>query len=824
MRRALLLSAVLLVLTGGAIRAAGASPADVPACPACDDGDPCTVDTCIEVTQTCRHDPVSCDDGNPCTVDYCLVAAGGGYACRSDQALDGTSCDDGRSCTTDDACRGGACAGTPVAAGPCDDGNPCTEEDVCSAGVCKGLALSSGTPCDDRNPCTVDDACTADAVCAGRALLEGDACDDGNRCTSGDQCASSPEGIACTGHPTCDDGDACTQDACDPGTGACTHAAVSCDDGNPCTADTCDSEVGRCRHADLSVPCNDGQSCTDNDACQNGRCTGQPRNSGPCDDGNFCTTGDTCVNGVCQGGARVTCGSGCMEGICDPEYGCGALNPNPSLCGSPGQCYVWLCDNGQCRQAGTTGERCDPGFTTQDCQVWTCLRTICEPGPISQYCDDHNPCTVDSCPNNQSCAHTPVADGTACRLNACAGQAGACVAGQCTGEGPIDCDDHDPCTDDTCQPSGCQHAPKTCDDGNACTIDRCQAGDGSCTHLPTPDATPCDDGNTCTRADRCVQGACQPGPTACDDFDACTVDTCGPDGACEYRPIDCTVDNPCVLGYCIGGCLQLPRTGLPCDDEAHCVVGGICDLDANQTPYCRPTHPDGCEDGDPCTVGTVVAPGCTCVQTPTALPTTCGVGACARTMDACESGTFHDCVPGTPQVEQACNGLDDDCDGATDENDLAAVCSVRPRIMRDGGLMRGFTVMCRLRDRCAQLALLSPLEGVIDPAWVSAADLAGDVTDDVAFPDPATLACTEPHAGPERGIQEDVAARLMDADSVTFAFDRPADGVCSTLDGGRRDLAALLADLPDGALARVCVASRYAGRPFEGCGIVRVRH
>jgi hypothetical protein len=324
-----------------------------------------------------------------------------------------------------------------------------------------------------------------------------------------------------------------------------------------------------------------------------------------------------------------------------------------------------------------------------------------------------------------------------------------------------------------------------------------------------------------------MKGICRGGASTCNDDDNCTIDTCLPNGACDYQPIDCRGTNPCSLGFCTGGdppCIQLPRTGLSCDDPAHCVVGGMCDLDANQNPYCRATQPDNCEDGDPCTAGVLQPPDCACVQTPTPLPKTCGLGACRRSVDACDGGVFHDCVPGTPEMERACNGVDDDCDGAVDENDLVALCNVRPRILRDGGLMHGFTVMCRLRDRCQSLALLSPLEAAIDPAYVSAADLAGDASDNVEFPDPSTLACAQPDAAAERGLAEDVAMRQVDSDSVTFAFDRPSDGVCSTLDGGRRDLVTRLADLPDGSLARVCVASRFDGRPFEGCGSVRVRH
>lgn len=49
--------------------------------------------------------------------------------------------------------------------------------------------------------------------------------------------------------------------------------------------------------------------------------------------------------------------------------------------------------------------------------------------------------------------------------------------------------------------------------------------------------------------------------------------------------------------------------------------------------------------------------------------TTCGIGACARTVENCSSGQAQQCVPGSPATE-ICNGLDDDCDGTTDESFL----------------------------------------------------------------------------------------------------------------------------------------------------------
>jgi hypothetical protein len=48
---------------------------------------------------------------------------------------------------------------------------------------------------------------------------------------------------------------------------------------------------------------------------------------------------------------------------------------------------------------------------------------------------------------------------------------------------------------------------------------------------------------------------------------------------------------------------------------------------------------------------------------------TCGQGACQRSAPACVNGASGTCTPGTPTAE-TCNGVDDDCDGMTDEGFL----------------------------------------------------------------------------------------------------------------------------------------------------------
>jgi hypothetical protein len=70
-------------------------------------------------------------------------------------------------------------------------------------------------------------------------------------------------------------------------------------------------------------------------------------------------------------------------------------------------------------------------------------------------CDDENPCTNDSC-NNGQCEYTNIADGTSC-------------------------DDNDECTlNDQCSNGSCTGTSKDCDDGIDCTVDSCEAGD--CIH------------------------------------------------------------------------------------------------------------------------------------------------------------------------------------------------------------------------------------------------------------------------------------------------------------------------------------------------------
>ncbi len=298
----------------------------------CDDGDPCTLDSC-HVDRGCEHgptcgdgnlcngietcDPVSgacgpggplnCDDGNACTDDSCDPVEG----CVHQNNLD--TCDDGDPCTLSDTCSLGECGGTPKL---CSNNDACDGFELCdpTTGDCL-----DGTPleCDDSNVCT-DDSCNPLIGCV--AVNNGASCDDASICTTNDHCVAGQ----CTGESTCDDGDVCNGDeVCDPGSGACSPGTnIVCDDGNTCTDDSCDPTAG-CRTVNNSGSCDDASACTVGDQCVNGACLGA---AAPCDNADACDGVEICdpSSGSCTPGTAPNCDDGltCTTDSCDPVLGC----------------------------------------------------------------------------------------------------------------------------------------------------------------------------------------------------------------------------------------------------------------------------------------------------------------------------------------------------------------------------------------------------------------------------------------------------------------------------------------------------------------------
>lgn len=182
---------------------------------------------------------------------------------------------------------------------------------------------------------------------------------------------------------------------------------------------------------------------------------------------------------------------------------------------------------------------------------------------------------------------------------------------RCTGP---ECDDGNPCTTDTCEPStGCSHASNAadCDDGTFCNgTDRC--GGGTCSvHA----GLPCDAPAVCDESmDRCV---------------GCVVDDdCGPDVPDEWGPCEgftSTCDewglqrrNVTELGCvaAVGACINtgahedvqecfLSTAGVSCGAGATCVAGNCCGDGACMISFSENglRCPSDCCDGDtPCGV------------------------------------------------------------------------------------------------------------------------------------------------------------------------------------------------------------------------------
>jgi hypothetical protein len=367
--------------------------------PNCNDNSACTLDQC-DPTLGCQHAPVvngtSCSDGNACN---------GAETCRNGSCTAGTppsngsSCNLGNPCTNGDFCETGVCrAGVirPDGAG-CGDGNTCNGNETCQAGVCtSGTPKPNGTTCGDGDPCNGVDLCQSGACVTGAVPPNGTPCSDGDVCNGAEVCQNQvcvmgtppPNGTSCADSNLCDGSEKCESGICVNGRG------LDCDDGNPCTNDSCGDAVG-CIHTPRAVGafCDDGNPCNGREKCQaNAVCgPGTPLPNGTnCDDGNVCNGLETCSSGQCKAGTPFPEGSGCADG---------------NVCNGFETCHNGFCTSGT---------------------------------PIE--CDDHNPCTADTCQASNGCKFTNLANGTACTddENVCDGVK-LCQSGVCSATQPLNC-------------------------------------------------------------------------------------------------------------------------------------------------------------------------------------------------------------------------------------------------------------------------------------------------------------------------------------------------------------------------------------------------
>jgi hypothetical protein len=379
----------------------------------------------------------------------------------------------GRECG-DDGCWGSC--------GNCDDGDPCT------IGTCDGGFCSYRDICDD---------CDTDADC-----------DNGDPCDGDETC----DGIDCQpGTPiVCDDGDICTSDICEFGTG-CVNTIIPdcgdecesgsyCDDGDICTTDSCVN--GNCEYDNIC--CNSDAGCGECEYC-NSKCTkGIPsvchgfcepipgcepsdecESDSDCDDGDSCTS-DSCVDGSCDNNQIPGCGDDCeSDSDCDDGDSC-----------TSDSCVDGSCDNNPISGCCTSDYDCDDGDVCNGVESCSFDGECISGVPLS--CEDWDFCTLNLCDSVTGCDFSE----------------------------EVGCGDGDPCTDDYCDPSGCQNIP----------IDPCPG---------------CKNSDDCNDNDECTDDVCNDDRTCsnpakdCDDDDSCTDDTCHPLNGCKNTKLECDGGKEC---------------------------------------------------------------------------------------------------------------------------------------------------------------------------------------------------------------------------------------------------------------------------------------
>ncbi len=320
----------------------------------CNDHNICTSnDLCINglckgtSNSNCCTNQSDCDDGNPCTVDSCDAQTG---LCSYSNASNGISCNaDGNGCTNNDSCQNGVCVMGNAVTCPANGGQ-CLQSVCTSTGNqsyrCDQLPKSAGTSCDDGLFCSAEDHCNGQGQCVSTTPLNCNAnakgcvqavCnEDLNQCEG----TNLPNGTPCNADNSgCTSGDSCQAGSCIAGTnvdcsllngpciiGECRPTGstnptgyqcvaqykalgTTCDDGEFCTLNTTCDAAGWCGNG-VTNPCTDLANSCNLGVCDEvaNRCNVSPKPNGTaCNDGDYCSVGDQCSAGQCLGTSAI-CG------------------------------------------------------------------------------------------------------------------------------------------------------------------------------------------------------------------------------------------------------------------------------------------------------------------------------------------------------------------------------------------------------------------------------------------------------------------------------------------------------------------------------------
>ena len=339
-----------------------------------------------------------------------------------------------------------------------------------------------------------------------------------------------------------------------------------------------------------------------------GRCVYIFQENLPCEDGDYCNVNETCQDGNCQGGNERDCDDNnwCTTDVCDERTNQCLNQPNSYECFDGLWCNGRdYCSGGECRIH--EGSICEPGQICREIGQGTCVDCV-----LNQDCDDRIFCngkencqdgecvTGDNpCQANQICIEDMdlCADRPRCRL-------------------PGDCNDHNRCTNDSCDNGYCYYKNndnESCTDGlfcngsdmckdGTCSVHRgnscefgCDENENACT---CQNDSHCDDGVNCT-ANTCAQGLCESiaDDALCNDNNVCTTDTCSLSTGCVYTnnsescndELFCNGTELCVNGVC-------ESSGNPCSGDTPLCNEGTDSCDPKPIKACE--EDEDCDDDD----------------------------------------------------------------------------------------------------------------------------------------------------------------------------------------------------------------------------------